>query len=121
MASEKQEAIALANRLLNVPSADPDDDLRLLSRQFLRSLEIVDRQEQALQAVDWEGQQTSELIQANRDTILQVHEKAVCLIKSALISDKLVEKKLTYINEVLRALSLFHPMHGESWCGWPEV
>jgi hypothetical protein len=37
-ASEKQRAIALADRLLDEPNADPDDDLRVLSRQLLRAV-----------------------------------------------------------------------------------
>jgi hypothetical protein len=38
--SEKDDAIALANRVLDErPSADPDDDLAMLARQFLRALE----------------------------------------------------------------------------------
>ena len=37
--TEKEQAILLANKVLDRPYADPDDDLALLSRQFLRSLE----------------------------------------------------------------------------------
>lgn len=37
--SEREEALALANRLLDVPNADPDDDLRVLSRALVRSEE----------------------------------------------------------------------------------
>jgi len=43
--SERDEAIALANKLLDEPYADPDDDLRLLSRQFLREIERTKRKE----------------------------------------------------------------------------
>jgi hypothetical protein len=35
--SELDEALALANRLLDEPMVDPDDDLRMLSRQLERS------------------------------------------------------------------------------------
>lgn len=38
--SEKDYAIKLANRILDRPYGDPDDDLAVLSRQFLRSLEM---------------------------------------------------------------------------------
>jgi len=41
--SEKEEAIALANKVLDEPYRDPDDDLSMMSRQFLRALEAVDR------------------------------------------------------------------------------
>jgi hypothetical protein len=37
--SEYQEAIALANRILDRTHGDPDDDAAILSRQFLRSVE----------------------------------------------------------------------------------
>jgi len=37
--AERLKAIILANRLLEQPSRDPDDDLSVLSRQFLRERE----------------------------------------------------------------------------------
>jgi hypothetical protein len=37
--TEKDEAIALAERVLDRPYADPDDDLAVLARQLLRALE----------------------------------------------------------------------------------
>lgn len=39
--TEQQAAIDLANRLLDEPNSDPDDDLRTLSRQLLRRTEQV--------------------------------------------------------------------------------
>lgn len=36
---ERDEAIAIANRWLDEPWSDPDDDLRIVARQFMRSLE----------------------------------------------------------------------------------
>ena len=36
---EKDRAIILANEMLDRPWADPDDDLAVLARQFLRALE----------------------------------------------------------------------------------
>lgn len=41
--TEKQEAVVLANRVLDRPSADSDDDLAILARQFLRLRELVGR------------------------------------------------------------------------------
>lgn len=38
---ERAEAMVLANRLLDQPWADPDDDLRVLARQLLRREERV--------------------------------------------------------------------------------
>lgn len=37
--TEKEQTIRLANTILDRPYADPDDDLAMLSRQFLRSIE----------------------------------------------------------------------------------
>jgi len=40
--SEHEETIRLANGILERPYADPDDDLAMLSRQFLRALEVIE-------------------------------------------------------------------------------
>lgn len=37
------QAIDLANRVLDRPSADPDDDMAVLARQFLRAVELGER------------------------------------------------------------------------------
>jgi hypothetical protein len=37
--TEKEQAIWMANRALDVPYADADDDFRTVSRQFLRAIE----------------------------------------------------------------------------------
>lgn len=39
MTDERTQAIVVANRLLDEPYADPDDDLRMLARQFIRAVE----------------------------------------------------------------------------------
>jgi hypothetical protein len=39
MATEFRDAVVLANLVLDRHSADPDDDLAILARQFLRSIE----------------------------------------------------------------------------------
>lgn len=49
--SELEDAVKLADRLLDVPMADPDDDLRMLSRQLLRRQEAVGRLATALIAL----------------------------------------------------------------------
>jgi len=41
MSDEQADAIALANKLLDQHWADPDDDLRMLSRQLLRAHERI--------------------------------------------------------------------------------
>lgn len=55
------------------------------------------------------------LIEANRDEILRKHEEAVRRIQRCL---KRCEYDLA--DKVIEALWKFHPMHCESWCGWPE-
>ncbi len=39
--TEYDETVQLANRILERPYADPDDDWAMLSRQFLRQVEAV--------------------------------------------------------------------------------
>lgn len=39
MTDELTNALVLADKLLDAPNADPDDDLRVLSRQLLRCYE----------------------------------------------------------------------------------
>jgi hypothetical protein len=39
MSNEFAYAVVLANRILDRPSGDPDDDLAVLARQFLRASE----------------------------------------------------------------------------------
>ncbi len=117
--SERDDAIKLAHRLLDDASADPDDDLRMLARQLLRYREVVEKQEQALKNIDWEGRATQDLVHANRDHILQMHEEAMRRVRRALESNKPGRRDLAL--EVLDALGQFHPMHGESWKGWPPA
>lgn len=45
---ERSMAIALANRLLDEPNCDPDDDLRTLSRWLLRRHETANNHRQTL-------------------------------------------------------------------------
>lgn len=49
--TELDEAIELANRTLDRINADPDDDLAILSRQFLRAIE----REGALRTQNWDA------------------------------------------------------------------
>ena len=126
--TEQKDAIKLANRILERPYADPDDDLAVLARQLLRSREIIDKQEKALQEVDWNGQAELGLIHANRDALLRMHETAITRIRK--IVDRYRQEGNVFvaigamdcmlIHQIIRALGLFHPMHCEGWCGWPE-
>lgn len=43
MIDERLGAMALADKLLDEPMADPDDDLRVLARQFLRTEDLAER------------------------------------------------------------------------------
>ena len=116
--SEKSIAVKLAERVLNEPNADPDADILILARQFLRSRETIERLEKEL-VYD----PMADLIEANRDQILKMHEEAVSRINKVLIGGgpNHDAEKLVYIGRVLHALSVFHPMHCESWIGWPDT
>jgi hypothetical protein len=48
MATEREDAITLANKILDRVNADPDDDLAVLSRQLLRTSEGFDRLHEAM-------------------------------------------------------------------------
>lgn len=123
--SEKTEALNLAERLLNEPNADPDDDLRVLSRQLLRKAELVDRLQKDL-GERCDG--TLDMIHANRDSILAMHENAIRRIRGCLKrieADKTgmrfpTEHQCDLIGKIIDALNVFHPMYGESWPGWPQ-
>lgn len=112
--SEREEAYRLADRLLDEPNADPDDDLRVLARQLLRHKEAVEKLKADLVA---RYDPTADLIQANRDSILDMHKEAVRRVRRALESNKPGRRDLAL--DVLDALGQFHPMHGESFPGWP--
>jgi hypothetical protein len=115
--SEFEEAIVLAERILDTPNKDPDDSESMLARQFLRSVERERR-----------GDPTADLIHSNRDAMLEKHEQAVSRVRCCLtegLADKSgmryrLERECKTAMAVLDALSLFHPMHCESWKGWPE-
>ncbi len=124
--SEKSDALKLAERLLDEPYCDPDDDLRVLSRQLLRRQEVVERVEKRLaETMD----PTRDLIEANRDTILNFHEEAIRRIRKCLTNvmagpvaadSEATRTQCRLALQVIVSLNLFHPMHGESWCGWPQ-
>jgi hypothetical protein len=113
--SERSDAVRLAGKLLDEPGADPDDDLRVLSRQLLRHVEAVAALKKDLAARD---DPAADLIAANRDTILDMHREAVRRVRKVLESNLPGRRDLAL--DVLDALGQFHPMHGESWPGWPQ-
>lgn len=192
--NEFEEAKLLANKILETPYKDPDDDESVLARQFLRQVEKVKllrrvignaldiigtgtdcqcqgescswcdlrqllgrslsdntedyealmqdlekrrkvfREAKGLQEkVDhlnkqlaslYQEQGMDDLIQANRDEILRKHQEAVRLIAPLLImggsGPETMTKKIAHVGEILHALNSFHPMHAESWQGWPK-
>jgi hypothetical protein len=63
---EKQEAIALANRVLDKPYIDPDGDICLLARQFLRAIERETGDESSEFFIDFNTKQQPGKIQAVR-------------------------------------------------------
>lgn len=62
------------------------------------------------------GDPMGDLIQANRDQMLRMHEEAVRRVRR-----RLEAKDIDGALAVLMALNLYHPMHCESWPGWPEA
>ena len=129
---EKDTVDKLAERLLEEPYADPDDDLRMLARQLLRRREVVERLEKQLVEM---SDNTLDLINANRDSILRITEEGLyrvgkeCeyIVTSLEQSDSpppIVVKDLAdhgrLALRVIGAVSTFHPMHGEYWSGWPQ-
>lgn len=52
MAHELDDALQLANRLLDEPYADPDDDLRTLARNLTRQFDCHQRYKKALYAAN---------------------------------------------------------------------
>lgn len=52
MSNELNDALRLADRLLEEPYADPDDDLRVLARHLRRQFESHERYKKALQTAN---------------------------------------------------------------------
>lgn len=113
---ERTDADKLAERLLDQPYADPDDNLRVLSRQLLRRREVIERLEKQLVELT---DDTADLINANRDTILRITEEGMRRVKNILSRHGDIPD-VTRCLKIIEAVNTFHPMHGESWGGWPE-
>lgn len=111
--SERREAIQLAKRILDDASLDPDSDESVLARQLLRRIEANETLHQLLR--DAQSDPYLDLIHANRDEMLKMRDEAIIRVRKHLAMDD-VDKAIA----VLDALSTFHPMHAESWKGWPE-
>src|SRR5688500_16525807 len=111
--SERTDALKLAEKILNRPHADPDDDLAMLSRQLLKGQEMIDKLKSELEESFDPG---SDLIHANRDSILRIHEDGLRRVKRCLNRSLEVytNKDVLTALEVIQAVNTFHPMHGES-------
>jgi hypothetical protein len=118
--------------LLDDPSADPDDDLRILARQLLRRRKVIERLEKRLAE---QCDDTLDLVHVNRDTILRIHEEGIQRLAKLMeymtgtleqadvippIVIKDIRERGRTARKVIEAINTFHPMHGESWSGWPE-
>lgn len=127
--SERIDADKLANRLLDDASADPNDELRMLSRQLLRRNEVIDRLEKELSE---QHDPTLDMIHSNRDSILKIYEEGMRRIakvvknrysqvaQGQMVNPSDLGGDLHLITKIINSVSTFHPMHGESWCGWPK-
>ena len=62
---------------------------------------------------------THDLIAANREATRDVNEEAIRRIKTLWGLSKPVDPM--DVLAIAQAASGFHPMHTESWCGWPEI
>jgi DnaJ-domain-containing protein 1 len=115
---EQRNAVKVASQIINRPSTNPGDDLALLAQKVVKQDEAIERLEAALVASQ---DPTRDLITANRDTILEMHEEAVRRIQKALKQGAVIGtmNSCVLILMILAALGRFHPMD-ESWDGWPE-
>ena len=68
--NEKRFAIRLANKILDRISGDPDDDLAVLSRQFLRALEREEPRRDEREAFEeWVSTKPELLLWADRNSL----------------------------------------------------
>jgi hypothetical protein len=57
----------------------------------------------------------ADLIASNQEAIIHVLREALRRIRAALDAGD-----VPLARRVIDAAGLYHPMHGESWAGWPE-
>ncbi len=126
--SERTDADKLAERLLEESDADPET--RVLARQLLRRRGVIERLEKELTRLqDPHG----DLVNANRDTILRIHDDELARISKIvrrceerdaagrlLATNAIGAADCALIRRIINAAMEFHPMHGESWSGYPE-
>ena len=77
--TETEEAIALANRVLDRVNADPDDDMAILARQFLRAHEADER---GRRVRNWlRGQANAEREPKAKAAFIEAHNAALAIIE----------------------------------------
>jgi hypothetical protein len=119
--SETEQAIAYLRTAGQVVPEEAFEIASILRRAIFAEQETIrlqtacDAMHKQLQAVDWNGKATADLVEANRDELLKKHQEAIRLIRVAVLRDDCRQAM-----RIMDVLSLFHPMHGESWCGWPS-
>lgn len=111
--SERREALRWAKTILDDAHRDPDSHESMAARRLLLLTEQLDSMHQQLR--DYMPDPYQDLIHSNRDVMLKMHEDAIQRVRLHLAMDD-PDKALA----VLDALNMFHPMHAESWKGWPE-
>ncbi len=131
--SERTDTDKLAERLLSDDGSSifPDDSLKILSRQLLRRREVIERMEKHLAEMQ---DPTLDMIHANRDAILRIHDEGLSRVRKKLeylatslaqsdspppIVIKDLEEHARLALKIIAAAMEFHPMHGESWSSWP--
>jgi uncharacterized protein HemY len=57
----------------------------------------------------------ADLIASNQEEIIRVLREGLCRVRAALDAGD-----VPLARRVINAASAYHPMHPESWAGWPE-
>lgn len=58
----------------------------------------------------------ADVIAGNQESIIRVLREALTRIQSALATGR-----YGLARRIIEAANKYHPMHEESWCGWPEA
>lgn len=80
---------------------------KIFAAELIKSQEIIEK----LKC----GDQMGDLIQANRDQILKIKEEGLRRIEKALKENDAVKAL-----KIIEVINFFHPMHEDSWKGWPD-
>jgi hypothetical protein len=108
--SERSQAENIAHEIIANHHQHSDED-RLLARELLRRGDVIKRLQNRIEDRD--------LVEANRDAILRVHEEGLRRIRKAVNSFFASDAAISHVDAICRAVAVFHPMYGETWGGWP--